>query len=444
MCQTAPRPGQIEDVVCAADPTQTYALYLPSGYTPAKRWPMIYFFDPGGRGGRPVELYKEIAEKYGFVIAGSNNSRNFSGDQSKSVTAIWKDTHQRFALDEQHTYTSGFSGGARVAGSMAFSCLPCSIAGVIAQGAGYPLGHSQASDKLLYFFAVGDEDFNWPEIIAVRREREGRGLPYRVRVFSGPHRWAPVTVVEDAVRWLRLKGMQAGDLPRNQDFIDRLFRETQGEADDSGKKNDLIAQVNAYRSLVSDFAGLKDVSELEKRLTTLKESRALKAALKSEQAQIDEQMALQNEISPKLHAYVNGTGEDLTALRSEVLQAMRSLKDQATHSKDEGKRLIASRAFGGIWVEGIETGQRELESRHFDKAEAYFEVMSQAGDEPWPALLLAETHASAGKKKQAVKDLQEAVRRGLKDADVLESDDKLQILKAEVEFQKLVESLKHK
>jgi hypothetical protein len=75
-----PSPGQIGDVVCISDAAQSYALYLPSAYGAAKRWPIIYFFDPGGRGRRPLELYKEVAETYGFILAGSNNSRNFSSD----------------------------------------------------------------------------------------------------------------------------------------------------------------------------------------------------------------------------------------------------------------------------------------------------------------------------------------------------------------------------
>jgi hypothetical protein len=56
-------------------------------------------------------------------------------------------------------------------------------------------------------------------------------------------------------------------------------------------------------------------------------------------------------------------------------------------------------------------------------------------------LLLADTHAAAGNKKQAIKDLQEAIRRGLKDASVLESDPGLQGLKGDTEFQRLIEGL---
>jgi hypothetical protein len=48
---TPPAPGQvIEKVVCEGSPDESYALYLPSNYTPSKRWPIIYAFDPGARG----------------------------------------------------------------------------------------------------------------------------------------------------------------------------------------------------------------------------------------------------------------------------------------------------------------------------------------------------------------------------------------------------------
>jgi predicted esterase len=440
--------SQVENVTCQTDPTQSYTLFLPSTYTPAKRWPIIYFFDPGGHGNRPIELYAGIAEKYGFVIVGSNNSRNFGSDTSKSMTAIWQDTHLRFALDEHRTYTSGFSGGARVAGAMAMSCLPCQIVGVIANGAGYPSNHAAAKDKggdkLLYFFAVGDEDFNWPEVMAIRREREDGGLPYRVRVFSGRHQWAPPAVMEEAIEWFVLKSIQAGDLPPSPAFVDRFFQQTQNEAVEAAKRNDAIAELSAERSVVADFSGLKDTAEAGKEIARLKKSAALKAALKHEQQQIVEQSALEGEITSKLDAFVNGSVPDPDALRTEIVQAMGRLSDQVTHSKKEETRLVSKRAFGSVWVGGIETGERELEDRHFEKAEACFQLMSQVNDDPWPVLLLADTHAAEGKRKQAIRDLDEAVKRGLNDAEVIESDAKLQSLKQEAEFQTLLQKLKHK
>jgi len=439
-----PPRGQIGNVVCSSDATQSYALYLPSAYTLSRRWPIIYFFDPAGRGGRPIELYKEVAEKYGFIFAGSNNSRNFSGDQSKAVNAIWLDTHQRLAVDERRSYASGFSGGARVAGAMALSGAEGQIAGVIAHGAGYPSSRAVLKDSLDYFFAVGDQDFNWPEIMNVRRGREDAGLTYRVHVFAGPHQWAPPLVMEEAVQWINLKAMQAGTLTPDASFIDQMFRKRQAEADDAEKNKDALAQLGAYRSLNSDFSGLKEVSAAVAKLAALKQSPALKAALKSEQDQISEQSRLESEISPLIDAYAEGSSADSAAVRLEIHQRIGGLRDQAAHSKNEKTRLISTRTFEGIWAQAIESGQRELEQRHFEKAEAYFDLMRQVTDRPWPALLLAETHATAGNKKQAVRDLQEAVKRGLKDAEALQSDPRLQGMKDDPEFQKLVASLKEK
>ena len=68
----------LDDVKCEADPSQSYALYVPSNYTPDRAWPVIFAFDPGARGHVPVERYQAAAETYGYIVAGSNNSRNGS------------------------------------------------------------------------------------------------------------------------------------------------------------------------------------------------------------------------------------------------------------------------------------------------------------------------------------------------------------------------------
>ena len=436
-----PSPGQFVNVVCAADANQSYALYLPSGYTVTKRWPIIYFFDPGGRGRGPLDLYKDLAETYGFIFAGSNNSRNFSGDESQAVNVIWQDTHVRLSLDEHRVYTSGFSGGARVAGAMALSS-PGQISGVIAHGAGYPSLRHATADKLLYYFAVGDKDFNWPEVISVGHEREKEGLPYRVNVYSGSHQWAPASVMEDAVQWLQLKAMQTGNLPRDNAFIDREFRNQQKKADDAERKHDALAQLAAYQYMVSDFTGLRDVNSASAKVVALKQSSAVKAALKNEQEQISAQLRIEREISPKLRTYESGDVPDPNALRIEILQAINGLKDQAAHAKREEERLVLQRAFQDMIVEGMENGQQEFQAKHFDKAESCFDLMRQISDEPWPVLLLAETRAAMGNKKQALKDLRDAVHRGLKDAEVLESDKQLQVLNTEPDFQKLLAELK--
>ncbi len=70
--------------------------------------------------------------------------------------------------------------------------------------------------------------------------------------------------------------------------------------------------------------------------------------------------------------------------------------------------------------------------------------MSELDDDPWPSLLLAETHTAMGNRKQALKDLRDAVKRGVKRPEVFEKDKNLQALASDPDFQKLVAEMKTK
>ena len=87
---------------CLDDPSQSYALYLPSQYSPDRRWPIIYAFDPSAHGRISVELYQNVAEKYGYILVGSNNSQNGPEAPAMAATqAVWLDTHRRFSIDKE-------------------------------------------------------------------------------------------------------------------------------------------------------------------------------------------------------------------------------------------------------------------------------------------------------------------------------------------------------
>lgn len=99
-----PQDEIIEKVTCIANPEQSYALFLPPGYTPEKKWPILYAFDPLARGAVPLKLFRDAAKEFGFILVGSNNSRN-GIDLNAIVETLWSDSHQRFAIDERRVYT---------------------------------------------------------------------------------------------------------------------------------------------------------------------------------------------------------------------------------------------------------------------------------------------------------------------------------------------------
>ncbi|UCD37029.1 MAG: hypothetical protein JSW54_09335, partial [Fidelibacterota bacterium] len=97
--EDVPRGEVVRTIICRSDPGQSYSAYLPSAYTPQETWPIIYAFDPGARGQIPVDRFAAAAEKYGYIVVGSHNSRNGPWTVSFSaMKAMWTDTHERFRI----------------------------------------------------------------------------------------------------------------------------------------------------------------------------------------------------------------------------------------------------------------------------------------------------------------------------------------------------------
>jgi poly(3-hydroxybutyrate) depolymerase len=185
--QELARGSMIERVACAGVAGQSYALYLPSTYTRDRAWPILYAFDPGGQGARPVKLAAGPAERFGWIVAGSNNSRNGPMPEIQAaVAAIVQDTGSRFAIDARRVYATGFSGGARVATGLTMGCRGC-VAGVFAQGAGLPAGATSA-DALdaAWFAAAGERDMNYAELFQLEQELLKRGTPALPRLLGRP------------------------------------------------------------------------------------------------------------------------------------------------------------------------------------------------------------------------------------------------------------------
>lgn len=432
----------VDRVTCQSDPSQSYALYLPSSYSPQRRWPIIYAFDPFARGKVPVELYKDAAEKYGYIVVGSNNAKNGPSNlEMEAAQAIWEDTHRLFAIDKDRVYTTGLSGAGRFATAFALYCYTCSIAGVISHGAGYPVSRALAANEhFLYYVAVGDADFNYPEILALRSKKDEQGAAFRVKIYPGPHQWAPPDVVEDAIEWLEVKAMQAGKKDPDAAFIQRMFDKVQAEAARAKQSGDAEAQYYALRSLVLDFRGLMNVSEAGSELAALAKSKELKRARHEEKDEIDKQRMLTSDTLADLNGISMVSPDQMSILKERIIS---SFLDLQHHAKSTGRdHLIYVRAFNQLWINGIETGQEQFRANNFPQAAAYFEVMAEvAPDQSWPLLLLAETRVREGNKKAALAALQDAVKRGVKSADTLTKDPELAPLSSEPAFQRMVQSL---
>ena len=269
--QELPRGRVIERVVCGGNEKQSYALYLPVAYSGERTWPILYCLDPGARGRTPVERFSAAAERHGFIVAGSNNSRNGSNEVVKeAIEWLIQDTHERFSIDDSHIYTAGFSGGARVALAWAGNGR---VAGVIACGAGFSRGEIPKDVPFRIFATAGIDDFNYDEVYAMSRELSRRGVPVRFAEFSGNHEWLPENLTSQALDFMvgRLKPEPPPPESREQKRTAELYARYSEELEhgddstrrsiihslqkDSGRTEDGVARRVARRVLMGTFIG---------------------------------------------------------------------------------------------------------------------------------------------------------------------------------------------
>jgi hypothetical protein len=287
--QDLPRGTIIDDVKCEADPTQSYALYVPSTYSPDRRWNLLVAFHPGARGRLMVEKYQAAAEQYGYIVAGSNTSRN--GPWSVSMAAVQcmsADLGRRFSIDAKRVYLTGMSGGARVATQVALG--KNDIAGVIASSAGYPDSQPRASVPFAFFGTAGSEDFNYLEMRRLDRKLTS---PHYLAVFSGGHTLPPDAIALEAIEWMELQAMKSGRRTRDEALVNQLFEKRQRLIAASTSPVDIVQLLEA---LVADFTGLREVSAETARAKDLSRQPEVKKALARQRADDDAEARMLGDI----------------------------------------------------------------------------------------------------------------------------------------------------
>lgn len=395
----------VERVACGRNPEQSYALYLPSQYSPGRSWPVVFAFDPGARGKIPVELMKDTAERYGYIVLGSNNSKNGAWKlQADAADAMFQDAQQRFAIDLNRVYFAGLSGGARVASQLAQNCN-CA-AGVLLSAAGFSVNHPPLKEPAFAVFsAAGITDFNYSELIRLQEKLEQAGSPHWLRVFEGGHDWAPSDVMNEALAWFRIIAMKTNREVRDGKFLTDRSKEAVAVAAKSEKSGDVLYAWRQYKQIAATFDGMLDVSPAKAKADELGPSKAVQDALKRERNGFAEQEQLSERIFRAIQAAAlpkNANGES----GADPLEEVRGLRVRSEREKKPDRAVILKRTLAGVFVGTIESGGSALERKEYRTAASYFSAAAEADPESeWPLRQLAVAQALDHDRKGAVETL---------------------------------------
>jgi dienelactone hydrolase len=327
--ESLPTGRLIDRVVCDADAQQSYALYLPSKFTPDRLWPVIFAFDPRARGRIPLERFQLAAERYGYIVAGSNNSRNGPWEPNAvAVRAMTEDVQARFPIDSKRIYTSGFSGGARVAMQVALSSGK--IAGVIAAGAGFPDARPRKTVPFAVYGVAGTEDFNYLEMRQLERELRSPG---RFTYPTAGHAWFSAEVAMDAIEWMQIQSGLAGE---------DLYRSRLEAANATAEP---VAQCIALQHIAQDFP---QTTEAARRADKTCQGKDVKDGLKKQRVEIEREQRVLDELL-RMEAGIEDLATRAVSV-ADIRRRLTGLLRDAREQQDSPDRRIARRVFSGFVV----------------------------------------------------------------------------------------------
>jgi len=425
----------IDTVICSDDAFQKYAIYLPSNYDTSKKWPIIYFFDPHGIGNLPVTLYKDLAEKYGFILAGTYNSKNGMTWESseKAAQAFMKDTWMRLSLDNNRLYTSGFSGGAKVASVIAMS--EGGIAGVVACGAGIPEDHPAIKQSFSFISFVGDKDFNNMSVRQLDKMLDSTSLPHQLIIFNGTHQWPPVLYMEQAFQWLDMDAMRMKAMPVNESMVKSIREEFLKEAEDWHKKGNRVQEYYAYKKLLNYMRDLDDMGKYAEKVQALEGSEIVQKYFTDEEAFEAEEAQEILEFRAHLSQMDENWWKSKVSIMKKIIE-----KDS-----NSPVSLQAQRMMGYLSLAMYMGTISEFNARNYP-ASSYFDGLYTMVDPKNPehsyldACLCMQTHNSA----RALIMLQNAVKLGFSDSRRLQQDSNFTTLHKSPEYKRLLKEIASK
>lgn len=272
-------PGKIQTIKASKDSLVKYSLYIPKTYSESKKYPVVFLFDPQGNGNLPVEKYQQLADKFEMVLAGSYNSENgLAWDKIQpQILVMMEDCKSKLSIDKNRIYTSGFSGGSRVASGMAIS--GDEIKGVIGCGGGFPGKSNNIGYPFDYYGIVGEEDFNLGEMRQLDLSMNNSGMIHYISEVKGGHQWPDLKDMQTAFLWLNMSAMRKNVVPKNQSLIDSLTNAGMNEISQKKKKNENYEALLACKKWISILKDLTSVESFKSEGNSLFQSEPVKARL---------------------------------------------------------------------------------------------------------------------------------------------------------------------
>lgn len=433
----------IERINCSNAEEFSYSLYLPKTYDSSKPHPLMLIFEPASRAMIPIEKMQLAADTYGYVLACSWNTANFAGfrENLKAAREMWKDVVNRFNIDPKRTYTSGFSGGSRLASEIGF--MTGTTAGHIACGASFrDSSHSKKNLPFAVALVIGNTDMNYMEMSDVDRKLGFTNTSFRFFEFEAGHEWPPPELLLKVFSWFEVEAMRTQIMP-----IDKAFLKKQWDGE-IAQGNALLAAkrwVDAqrhYQRLSKYYDGLINADFTKDRANQLRKKSEYKAALQRKTRLENAEKMRQRRYVKDLQEQGSTLPEDLAEFPKLIRPWIQEKQRQDGHIKrtqNQDERLMAERLNDFLWRMCSERAYRLFTKGSYREALFLYMLISVYVPEyPFSFIQTAKCYAQLDAFNEALIFLERGLKLGVPNPQKLAEDPNFIKILGLPKFQELV------
>lgn len=403
----------INKVKCLKNHSHTYSLFLPSTYSEEKKYPMVICFDPHGNGTKPLELLKDDAEKLGYILVGSNVSKNGMPWDATSAhyDVLLNDITERFGIDQARIYTCGFSGGSRVASTIAI--LKGGIAGVIGCSGGFPQMKDPIKTKFDFIGFAGSNDMNYAEMVNLDLALEKNNYRHQLIVFMGTHEWPPKKVIKEAFLWLELNAMKDKKKLEDKDYINKNLSDFKLQLSALQKKGNKYDEYLLTKKMVNYFKGLADIKSYEELMPKFETNPAVKTGINQALLNLKKELTMEQKYGQKLST------ENPTWWRNEISKLNLFIK----LSQNEDEKHIVKRVLEYLSLSAFSASSSLYNQNKFVEAGRYIELYSIIDtDNPEPEFMFAQIYARKKDAEKTIEHLKKAADLGFSEKSRIDKD----------------------
>ncbi|RDY59791.1 hypothetical protein DX873_10550 [Flagellimonas nanhaiensis] len=294
--QHIPEKGVVHDSVQVPGTNgETYALYLPKSYSENTLSPILFIYSPNARGSEGVKTFLKASEKYGLVLACSNNSKNGPYDRNFAIANnLFNHIFSFLNIKQDEMWVSGFSGGSRLASAIA--SLTNQFAGVVGCGAGFS-EHMPSTQNFLYVGLCGNRDMNYGEMISNKNYLDLIKFKNTLITYDADHRWPTPEHIVRAFDWLYLQKLkQKNPQPVNQ--IQTYYQSDTDLLNGFLESGDLILANEQYERILKDYETVIQVDSLKENYRLFQKSKAFK----EQKSALDNALGIEEKFMTKLRS----------------------------------------------------------------------------------------------------------------------------------------------